>query len=76
MTNVNPLVTYGQVANIAFAQPHGIGSIWATILWDMTWEMIIEDKQIIDNIFDLPASIADMRGNIAALKLVNTGFTL
>jgi hypothetical protein len=76
MTNVNPLVTYGQVANIAFAQPHGIGSIWATILWDMTWEMIIEDNQIVDNIFDLPASIADMRGNIAALKLVNTGLAL
>ncbi|MFT5885996.1 MAG: hypothetical protein ACI9IP_002460 [Arcticibacterium sp.] len=76
MANVNPIVTYGQVANEEFTSPHGIGSIWATILWDMTWEIILEDNQIVDNIYDLPASVIDYRGNLAALKLVNEGLAM
>lgn len=77
MANVNPTVTYGQVANtLSFTQPHGIGSIWATVLWDMTWEIIFQDNQITNNIYDVPANIFDMKGNVAALKLVNEGLRL
>jgi Fungalysin metallopeptidase (M36)/Fungalysin/Thermolysin Propeptide Motif len=77
-TNVNNLVTYGGVQNtILFSQPHGIGSIWATMIWDMTWEIILQDGVIgSGNIYDVPANIADYRGNIAALKLVNEGLRL
>lgn len=73
----NP-VTYGGVNNsITFSQPHGIGSIWATMLWDMTWEIILQDGLIgANNIYDVPANIADYRGNVAAMKLVNEGLRL
>lgn len=76
MANVNPAVTYGKVGDANFSLPHGIGSIWATMLWDMTWEMIFKDAEIINNIYDTPANVIDMKGNIAALKLVNEGLRL
>jgi hypothetical protein len=72
MANVNPTVTYGQVANSSFSQPHGIGSIWATILWDMTWEIILQDGEVEDNIWNTD----NMVGNVAALKLVHEGLRL
>ena len=77
-TNINNAVTYGGVQNvITFSQPHGIGSIWATMLWDMTWEIILQDGLIgANNIYDVPANIANYRGNIAAMKLVNEGLRL
>ncbi|RFS17822.1 M36 family metallopeptidase [Emticicia sp. C21] len=74
MANVNPGITYGKVATMA--QPHGIGSIWAAMLWDMTWEIIMQDAQIVNNIYTTPAVVTNMRGNIAALKLVNEGLRL
>jgi Fungalysin metallopeptidase (M36)/PKD-like domain/Fungalysin/Thermolysin Propeptide Motif len=73
----NNVVTYGKVADATnFSQPHGIGSIWATMLWDMTWEIILQDNFIAPNIYDVPTVIANMRGNIAAYKLVNEGLRL
>jgi hypothetical protein len=77
-TNINNAVTYGGVQNsITFSQPHGIGSIWATMLWDMTWEIILQDGLIgANNIYDVPATIANYRGNVAAMKLVNEGLRL
>jgi hypothetical protein len=32
--------TYGRTNNTTLSQPHGIGFVWATALWDMTWDMI------------------------------------
>jgi hypothetical protein len=78
-TNVNNIVTYAGVGNSdVFSQPHGIGSIWATMLWDMTWEIILQDNFIAPNIYNVPTSISDpnYKGNIAALKLVNEGLRL
>ena len=76
-TNINPLVTYAGVGNAGvFSQPHGIGSIWATMLWDMTWEIILHDNQIVNDIYNVPAALADYRGNVSALKLVNEGLRL
>jgi Fungalysin metallopeptidase (M36)/Fungalysin/Thermolysin Propeptide Motif len=77
-TTYNNPVTYGGVQNsITFSQPHGIGSIWATMLWDMTWEIILQDGLIgANNIYDVPAAIANYRGNVAAMKLVNEGLRL
>ncbi|MGL4632844.1 MAG: M36 family metallopeptidase [Leadbetterella sp.] len=68
----NNIVTYGAVANSSFSAPHGIGSIWCTMLWDMTWEMIFQDNYIVPNIHQAN----DLRGNAAALKLVNEGLRL
>ncbi len=75
--NINNTVTYAGVGDAAvFSRPHGIGSIWATMLWDMTWEIIFQDNFIAPNIYDVPALIADYKGNIAAMKLVNEGLRL
>jgi hypothetical protein len=76
MAGVNAPVTYAKVGDLSFSQPHGIGSIWCTMLWDMTWEIILQDQQIDANIYDTPTSTSAMRGNVAALKLVNEGLRL
>ncbi|MFN8346839.1 MAG: M36 family metallopeptidase [Spirosomataceae bacterium] len=77
MLNINNPVTYAKVGDAAnFSEPHGIGSIWATMLWDMTWEIILQDNYIEPNIYTLPANVANMKGNIAAFKLVNEGLRL
>jgi hypothetical protein len=36
--SINPS-TYASVANPAISQPHGIGYVWATMLWDMYWNL-------------------------------------
>lgn len=73
MANINPLVTYAGVSNsTTFSQPHGIGSIWCTMLWDMTWEIILQDNAIEPNVYNT----SNMIGNVAALKLVNEGLRL
>ncbi|MCA0131042.1 T9SS-dependent M36 family metallopeptidase [Winogradskyella alexanderae] len=33
-------LTYGVTNNPSISQPHGIGSVWATALWDLTWAYI------------------------------------
>ncbi|WP_332368244.1 M36 family metallopeptidase [Spirosoma telluris] len=76
MANVNGAVTYAKVGDTNYSIPHGIGSIWATMLWDMTWEIILQDNQITANIYDTPASLTAMQGNVAALKLVTEGLRL
>jgi extracellular elastinolytic metalloproteinase len=32
--------TYAATNNTAISQPHGIGFVWSTMLWDMTWDLI------------------------------------
>ena len=66
--SVNPL-TYGNLASVAV--PHGVGTIWCTALWDMTWE-IIQLQGINPNIFNPAAG----GGNAIALKLVTEGMRL
>ena len=66
--SVNPL-TYGNLASVV--APHGVGTIWCTALWDMTWE-IIQLAGINTNIFNPAAG----GGNAIALKLVSEGMRL
>ena len=33
-------LTYSVTNNPSISQPHGIGSVWATVLWDLTWAYI------------------------------------
>ncbi len=37
--DVNPM-TYNTIKLSNISVPHGIGSVWATILWEMTWDLI------------------------------------
>lgn len=32
--------TYAATNNTSLSQPHGIGFVWSTMLWDMTWDLI------------------------------------
>lgn len=36
---VNPM-TYNTIKQANISVPHGVGSVWATILWEMTWDLI------------------------------------
>ncbi len=65
---VNPM-TYGNLASVV--APHGVGTIWCTALWDMTWE-IIQLQGINPNIFNIGGG----GGNAIALKLVTEGMRL
>jgi hypothetical protein len=62
--------TYAGVANTgSISQPHGIGFIWATMLYEMTQALIIRDG------FD-PNLYTGTGGNNVAIKLVTEGLKL
>jgi subtilisin-like proprotein convertase family protein len=67
---VNPN-TYANLPGQAI--PHGVGYIWCTMLWEMTWE-IIQTAGINPNLFQVTPSITG--GNNIALKLVVEGMRL
>jgi len=68
-TAVNPF-TYGDTNNTGLtSQPHGIGSVWATVLWDLTWAYV--DKYGFDS--DLYNGTG---GNNKVMKLVLDGLKL
>ena len=58
--NINP-VTYSDIRE--FSVPHGVGSVWCSMLWDMTWG-IIETAGISTDIYN------GNGGNNIALSLV------
>ena len=61
--------TYGATNNTALAAPHGIGFVWCTILWEMTWELINAVG------FD-PNLYTGTGGNNIAMHLVMEGMKL
>ncbi len=56
----------------AMAIPHGVGFVWCTIIWDMTWNIINQVGTINPNIYN----VAGGGGNTIALKLVTEGLKL
>lgn len=67
--SVNP-ATYDITNNPqVISRPHGIGFVWATMLWDLTWELIDEYG------FD-PDLINGNGGNNLAMQLVTDGMKL
>lgn len=63
---INPF-TYNDIADVSV--PHGVGSIWCTMLWDMTWNLI-EKHGFEPNIYK------GQGGNGIAMKLVTEGLKL
>ncbi|MEJ8803180.1 T9SS-dependent M36 family metallopeptidase [Pontibacter sp. H249] len=61
--------TYGATNNPSLSAPHGIGFVWSTILWEMTWNLI--DKYGFDE--DLYNGNG---GNNIAMQLVIDGLKL
>jgi hypothetical protein len=66
--NVNP-ATYGISNNAGISIPHGVGFVWATTLWDLTWELI--DQYGFD-----PDIANGSGGNNLAMQLVIDGMKL
>ncbi len=62
--NVNPM-TYATIGS-GVSIPHGVGSVWCTMLWDMTWALIDEYG------FD-PDIYTGTGGNNIAMQLVTEG---
>jgi extracellular elastinolytic metalloproteinase len=62
---VNPF-TYGDVATET--APHGVGSVWATMLWDMYWNLV-DDHGFEPDLLQHTSPA----GNVRALHLVNNG---
>jgi extracellular elastinolytic metalloproteinase len=68
---VNPF-TYGNVGVGGNGTAvHYIGSIWCTVLWDMTWALIQTDG-INPNLFNATGT----GGNVVSMRLVNEGMRL
>lgn len=61
--------TYGRTNNTVLTQPHGIGFVWATMLWDLNWALI--DKFGFD-----PNLKTGTGGNNVAMALVIEGLKL
>lgn len=57
------------VGNGTYTVPHGVGSVWAGMLWDLAWDLIAIHGFNPD-IYDVNGT----EGNIVALKLVVEGF--
>ncbi|MGO3184055.1 MAG: M36 family metallopeptidase [Aequorivita sp.] len=70
--NINPQ-TYDFIKN-AIA-PHGVGSVWAQMLWEMTWGLI--DAHGYDpNPYNFTGDVSQDSGNIMAMALVIEGMKL
>jgi extracellular elastinolytic metalloproteinase len=67
---VNPS-TYASVANTAISQPHGIGYVWNTMLWEMYWNLVDRHGYNAD-VYDP----YDTGGNNLALQLVMDGMKI
>ncbi|MCX2741097.1 T9SS-dependent M36 family metallopeptidase [Pontibacter anaerobius] len=65
---VNPY-TYSMISNPEISVPHGVGFVWATMLWEMTWSLIDEYG------YD-PDIYNGKGGNNIALQLVMDGLKL
>ncbi len=66
--NINPM-TYDTIGLVTVTVPHGVGSVWATMLWDMTWLFIDEYG------FD-PDIYNGTGGNNKALEIIMEGLKL
>lgn len=67
-TDINP-ATYGLTNNPNLSEPHGIGFVWATMLWDLNWALI--DRYGFDS--NLYTGIG---GNNITMQLVIDGMKL
>jgi extracellular elastinolytic metalloproteinase len=69
---VNPH-TYNSIGSVSV--PHGVGSVWAEMLWEVTWSLIDTYGYGAD-IYNFNGDIALDAGNVMALALVMEGMKL
>ena len=72
----NPAINTQSYDNIITATPpHGVGSVWATILWEVTWALI-DDHGIDTDLYNFTGDVNLDAGNVQALALVVEGLKL
>ena len=65
---VNPM-TYKTIDDVGITRPHGVGAVWATMLWDLNWALI--------NQYGWDADMYNgTGGNNIALRLVMEGLKI
>jgi extracellular elastinolytic metalloproteinase len=69
---VNPQ-TYDDIKSSAV--PHGVGSVWSTMLWDLTWALI-DEHGLGGDIYNFTGDVNADGGNVQALALVIEGMRL
>ncbi len=69
---VNPQ-TYDFIKTAAV--PHGVGSVWAEMLWEVTWALI-DEHGFDPNIYNFTGDVNQDAGNVMALALVTEGMKL
>lgn len=69
---VNPQ-TYNFIKTAAV--PHGVGSVWAEMLWEVTWALI-DEHGVDPNPYNFTGDVNQDAGNIMALALVTEGMKL
>ncbi|NEV94537.1 T9SS type A sorting domain-containing protein [Psychroflexus sp. YR1-1] len=67
-SSINP-ATYALTNNLELSEPHGIGFVWATMLWDLNWALI-ERYGFDSNLY------TGTGGNNIAMQLVIDGMKL
>lgn len=63
--------TYDDIDSVSI--PHGLGWVWASMLWEMTWELV--DNGVSQNGFD-PDLATGTGGNNLAMQLIMDGMKL
>ncbi len=69
---VNPH-TYDDVGSVAI--PHGVGSIWAAMLWEVTWALI-DEHGFDPDIYTVTGDVNLDAGNVQAFALITEGMKL
>lgn len=69
---VNPQ-TYDHIKTSSI--PHGVGSVWTTTLWEMTWALI-DEYGFDSNLYRFTGDINKDAGNVMALAIVIEGMKL
>lgn len=69
---INPH-TYDDIGNVAI--PHGVGSIWSAMLWEVTWALI-DEHGFDEDIYTFTGDVNQDSGIVQALALVTEGMKL
>lgn len=76
--SINPQ-TYGDLTEGTLSVPHGVGTVWATALWDMYWALVRGVPDLSLSGYGFASDIYQFdsgKGNTVALQLVTDGLKL
>jgi len=65
--------TYSDIDSVSI--PHGVGSVWASMLWEMTWELI-DEYGWDPNIYNFTGNVNQDAGNVMAMAIVTEALKL